>query len=323
MLHKVITLANFKGGVGKSTSTAAIGACLAMKGYKVLLVDLDGQSNLTLYYVPNADIMEDSIFDTLVSGKAIPIINVKPNLDIVPSSLEMSSAEIAMTNTLAREQVLSRALSDVKVNYDFILIDCPPSLGIVTTNAFIAADEILVPMTPELLPLKGMKMLDSFVSSLKVVRPSVKLSGVFITRYNHRKLNKAVSEALKKRYADITLNTQTIQHFITMSKKNMDALLSNIMGEAIERPTEITVAETTQPDKAPLSSKEKKKDVPSRHFTFICSTELANKVQAIARKEGFTIRALMEYMMRQGVDSYESKHGKIKKIKAKGVSDVM
>ena len=126
MLHKVITLANFKGGVGKSTSTAAIGACLAMKGYKVLLVDLDGQSNLTLYYVPNADIMEDSIFDTLVSGKAIPIINVKPNLDIVPSSLEMSSAEIAMTNTLAREQVLSRALSDVKVNYDFILIDCPP-----------------------------------------------------------------------------------------------------------------------------------------------------------------------------------------------------
>ena len=183
MLHKVITLANFKGGVGKSTSTAAIGACLAMKGYKVLLVD------------------------TLVSGKAIPIINVKPNLDIVPSSLEMSSAEIAMTNTLAREQVLSRALSDVKVNYDFILIDCPPSLGIVTTNAFIAADEILVPMTPELLPLKGMKMLDSFVSSLKVVRPSVKLSGVFITRYNHRKLNKAVSEALKKRYADITFKT--------------------------------------------------------------------------------------------------------------------
>ena len=106
-----------------------------------------------------------------------------------------------------------------------------------------------------------------------------------------------------------------------MSKKNMDALLSNIMGEAIERPTDITVAETTQPDTAPLSSKEK--DVPSRHFTFICSTELANKVQAIARKEGFTIRALMEYMMRQGVDSYESKHGKIKKIKAKGVSDVM
>lgn len=170
MLQNVITLANFKGGIGKSTSTASIGACLAMKGYKVLLVDLDGQSNLTLYYVPDVDSMETSIFDTLINGDALQIINVKPNLDIVPSSLEMASAEIAMTNMLAREQLLNRALADVKSLYDFILIDCPPSLGIVTTNAFLAADEILVPMTPELLPLKGMKMLDSFVSSLQVIK---------------------------------------------------------------------------------------------------------------------------------------------------------
>ncbi|EFI71949.1 MULTISPECIES: ParA family protein [Segatella] len=207
MLQKIITLANFKGGIGKSTSTASIGACLAMKGYKVLLVDLDGQSNLTLYYVQNADNLETSIFDTLIHDASLPIINVKPNLDIVPSSLEMASAEIAMTNMLARELLLTRALTSVKSHYDFILIDCPPSLGIVTTNAFLAADEILVPMTPELLPLKGMKMLDSFVSSLQVIKPSVKLNGVFITRYNHRKLNKVVAEALKNRYADITFHT--------------------------------------------------------------------------------------------------------------------
>ena len=178
-----------------------------MKGYKVLLVDLDGQSNLTLYYVPDADNLEDSIFGTLAYGGEVPIINVKPNLDIVPSSLEMASAEIAMTNTLAREQVLSRALASVRADYDFILIDCPPSLGIVTTNAFIAADEIFVPMTPELLPLKGMRMLDSFVMSLKVVKPSVKLSGIFITRFNHRKLNKVVADALKNKYADITFHS--------------------------------------------------------------------------------------------------------------------
>jgi len=207
MLQKIITLANFKGGIGKSTSTASIGACLAMKGYKVLMVDLDGQSNLTLYYVQNADNLETSIFDTLIHDASLPIINVKPNLDIVPSSLEMASAEIAMTNMLARELLLTRALASVKSHYDFILIDCPPSLGIVTTNAFLAADEILVPMTPELLPLKGMKMLDSFVSSLQVIKPTVKLNGVFITRYNHRKLNKVVAEALKNRYADITFHT--------------------------------------------------------------------------------------------------------------------
>lgn len=217
MLQKIITLANFKGGVGKSTSTASIGACLAMKGYKVLLVDLDGQSNLTLYYVLDADNLETSIFDTLINDEALPIINVKPNLDIVPSSLEMASAEIAMTNMLAREQLLSRALSKVRKNYDFILIDCPPSLGIVTTNAFLAADEILVPMTPELLPLKGMKMLDSFVSSLQVIKPSVKLNGVFITRFNHRKLNKVVAEALKNRYQSITFHT-TIRENISLAE---------------------------------------------------------------------------------------------------------
>lgn len=217
MLQKIITLANFKGGVWKSTSTASIGACLAMKGYKVLLVDLDGQSNLTLYYVLDADNLETSIFDTLINDDVLPIINVKPNLDIVPSSLEMASAEIAMTNMLAREQQLTRALGKVKEHYDFILIDCPPSLGIVTTNAFLAADEILVPMTPELLPLKGMKMLDSFVSSLQVIKPSVKLNGVFITRFNHRKLNKVVADALKKRYESITFKT-TIRENISLAE---------------------------------------------------------------------------------------------------------
>lgn len=204
---KIITLANYKGGVGKSTSAASIGACLALKGHKVLLVDLDGQSNLTLYYIPQGDNLESSIFDTLVHGDPLPIINVRPNLDIVPSSLEMATAEIAMTNLLAREQLLKRVLDNVGDRYDYIIIDCPPSLGIVTTNAFLAADEILVPMTPELLPLKGMRMLDSFVNSLRAIKPSVRLNGVFITRYNHRKLNKVVADALKTHYADITMRS--------------------------------------------------------------------------------------------------------------------
>ena len=124
MYQKIITLANHKGGVGKSTSTASIGACMALMGKKVLL------------------------------------------------------------------------------------IDCPPSLGIVTTNAFLAADAILVPMTPELLPLKGMRMLDSFVTSLQKVKPSLRLNGVFTTRFNHRKLNKSVENAVRARYKDITLNTR-------------------------------------------------------------------------------------------------------------------
>ena len=208
MFRKIITLANYKGGVSKTTSTASIGACLAMKGKKVLLIDLDGQANLTLYFVPNEDDIEQCIFDSLVSGKPLPVMKIRENLDLVPSSLEMASAEIALTNLLAREQLLTKLLMPVKDSYDYILIDCPPSLGIVTTNAFLAADEIIVPMTPELLPLKGMRMLDSFVLSLQRIKPSLKLSGVFIARYNHRKLNKVVEQAVKDRYSSIMLNTR-------------------------------------------------------------------------------------------------------------------
>ena len=203
MAQKIITFANHKGGVSKTTSTASIGACMAMKGKKVLLIDLDGQANLTLYFIPNEDEIETSIFDSLVNGVPLPVKHIRENLDLVPSSLEM-----ALTNLLAREQLLSRLLEPLRKDYDYILIDCPPSLGIVTTNAFIAADEIIVPMTPEQLPLKGMRMLDAFVTTLQRVKPSLRLGGVFIARFNHRKLNKVVEQAVKERYESITMNTR-------------------------------------------------------------------------------------------------------------------
>lgn len=208
MSLKIITLANYKGGVSKTSSTASIGACMARMGKKVLLIDLDVQANLTLYFIPNEEDNGASIFDSLVNNVPLPVKHIKENLDLVPSSLEMASAEIAMTNLLAREQLLSRLLEPVKQNYDYILMDCPPSLGIVTTNAFLAADEIIVPMTPELLPLKGMRLLDAFVTSLQRIKPSLRLGGVFIARYNHRKLNKAVEEAVKSRYEAITFKTR-------------------------------------------------------------------------------------------------------------------
>ncbi|WP_195482814.1 ParA family protein, partial [Parabacteroides merdae] len=178
MKQRIITFANHKGGVSKTTSTASIGACMAQMGKKVLLIDLDGQANLTLYFIPNEDDIETSIFDALVDGAPLPVKHIRENLDLVPSSLEMASAEIALTNLLAREQLLCRLLDPIKQDYDYILIDCPPSLGIVTTNAFLAADEIIVPMTPELLPLKGMRMLDAFVTTLQRVKPSLRLGGV-------------------------------------------------------------------------------------------------------------------------------------------------
>lgn len=207
-MTRIIAIANHKGGVGKTTSAASIGSCLAGKGFKTLLIDLDGQANLTSYFFPEEDEDRKSVFDTLVNDTALPIYSIKENLDMVPSSLEMAGAEVAMTNIVAREQLLNIALKPIKANYDYILIDCPPSIGIVTTNAFLAATEILVPMTPELLPLKGMSMLESFVESLRRIKPELKINGVFITRFNNRKLNKVVETALKERYSDITYQTK-------------------------------------------------------------------------------------------------------------------
>lgn len=122
---------------------------MALKGNKVLLIDLDGQANLTMYFIPDGNDIDVSIFDSLVNGLPLPVKHIRENLDIVPSSLEIASAEIALTNLLAREQILSRLLEPIKDSYDYILIDCPPSLGIVTTNAFLAADEIIVPSPTE------------------------------------------------------------------------------------------------------------------------------------------------------------------------------
>ena len=207
-MTRIIAIANHKGGVGKTTSAASIGSCLAGKGFKTLLIDLDGQANLTSYFFLEEDEDRNSVFDTLVNDTALPIYSIKENLDMVPSSLEMAGAEVAMTNIVAREQLLNIALKPIKANYDYILIDCPPSIGIVTTNAFLAATEILVPMTPELLPLKGMSMLESFVESLRRIKPELKINGVFITRFNNRKLNKVVETALKEMYSDITYQTK-------------------------------------------------------------------------------------------------------------------
>lgn len=115
----------------------------------------------------------------------------------------MSGAEIALTYVIAREQVLNYVLEPIKATYDYILIDCPPSLGIVTTNALLAATHIIVPMTAELLPLRGISMMDDYITSLKRVKPDIHITGIFITRYNNRKLNKAVESSLRSRYGEL------------------------------------------------------------------------------------------------------------------------
>ena len=208
MKTKIITIANHKGGVGKTTSTASIGAALALKGRRVLLIDLDAQQNLTFSVTHNED-PEKSVYDSLVNDESLPIVNVSENLDIVPASLELARAEIDMATKIAREGILKTHLEDVADRYDYILIDCPPSLGIVTTNALVASSRLYIPLTAEALPLKGLKMLDDVVREVrKRVNPNLELGGVFLTRYNNRRLNREVLDMIQSKYGDKTFSTR-------------------------------------------------------------------------------------------------------------------
>lgn len=181
-----------------------------------MLVDLDGQANLTGIFV-SADQVEKSIYNALVEKEALPIIGIESNLDLIPSDLNMSAAEVKMSGLFNREMRLTHTLAKVKDNYDYILIDCPPSLGVVTINAFFAADDIYVPISPEILPLKGMLMIENVLEDLREAKLELAITGVFITRFDSRKnINKAVEE-VRKQYANVIFNTH-IRDNVSLSK---------------------------------------------------------------------------------------------------------
>lgn len=211
MAH-IIAFANHKGGVGKTTSVANIGAALHQKGNRVLLVDLDAQQNLTSCFLPDEKVeaLEVSVYDALVGKKPLPVITLKDGLCLVPSSIELARAETDLSQKIAREQLLKKLLSPLADKYDFILLDCPPSLGIITTNALTAAEALYIPLTAEALPLKGLKMLEAVAEEVREnINPTLSLSGVFVTRYNTRKsLNNMVLETIADKYGSIVFHTK-------------------------------------------------------------------------------------------------------------------
>lgn len=207
-MTKVIAVANHKGGVGKTTSVACIGAGLARHGKRTLLIDLDAQQNLTFTLMGDKE-TESSVYDSLTKGTPLPVVEIRENLDLVPSSLELARAETDLSSKLMREAQLKNRIAEIAEQYDYILLDCPPSLGIVTTNALVAATELYIPLTAEALPLKGLTMLDEVVGEIRqAINPRLELGGVFITRYNNRKLNKDVVDAISSRYGSKVFSTK-------------------------------------------------------------------------------------------------------------------
>ena len=168
-MARIISVANQKGGVGKTTTTVNLGACLAQDGKKVLLIDSDAQGNATSGLgVRKPDVKQD-IYDVLVNEVSIKETIIKTsreNLSIVPATLQLAGAEIELTSMMARESRLKSALAEVSDEYDFILVDCPPSLGHLTINAFTASDAILIPVQCEYYALEGLSQLFKNISIL-------------------------------------------------------------------------------------------------------------------------------------------------------------
>lgn len=209
-MARIIAIANNKGGVGKSTTTANLGAALALKGQKVLVVDTDPQANLTAALLDiDEKPIEVSIYDTMSGSAALPIHHVSPNLDIVPADIALAAAEIDLVSRRAREFVLKKLLSPVVGNYDFVLIDCAPSLGLITLNVLSMADSVLIPLTGEALPMRGLAMLDNYISDVVAdLNPTLHVGGVVVTRFNNRKLNTVVLSTIAERYGDKVLKSR-------------------------------------------------------------------------------------------------------------------
>jgi chromosome partitioning protein len=211
---KIIAITNQKGGVGKTTTTVNLGAALALKGKKVLVVDLDPQAHLTTSLGIKEHELENTIYEVFkrsitINEALIDLRKDDRNLWLLPASLTFSVADTEFSAEAGREYLLKEALQELDQEFDYILIDCPPSLGLLTVNGFTAAEEIYIPLQTEYLAMHGMKQLLQVYSVVKRrVNPDLRITGIIGTMYDHRrKLNREVLEKVNEHFGDYLFET--------------------------------------------------------------------------------------------------------------------
>jgi chromosome partitioning protein len=207
---RVIAFANQKGGVAKTTTTLNLGVALKEQGLRVLAIDLDPQGNLTMSQGMNPDEIERSMFDVLVHRLPIEEVIHKAELDVAVSSIDLAGAELSLSSMIGRERALEKALVSVRDEYDFILIDTPPSLGLLTINALVAANGVIVPVQCEYLSLRGLVQLQNTMEMIREnLNPHIGIDGILPTMFDRRTLHsREAVEILNENFGDLVFNTR-------------------------------------------------------------------------------------------------------------------
>ena len=209
-LGQVIALANQKGGVAKTTTALNLAVAFFEQGFSVLAVDLDPQGNLTMSQGIDPDSVEVSMFDVLVRGVPIDEVIRRVEIDVAVSSIDLAGAELALSGMIGRERALQKALMPVRGRYDFILIDTPPSLGLLTINALTAADSVIVPVQCEYLSLRGLVQLENTLAMIREnLNPVVEIRGILPTMYDSRTIHsREAIEMLKENFGNLVFETR-------------------------------------------------------------------------------------------------------------------